>query len=289
MPERSQEIIETGLRRFDLAAYLSRIRYGGEKEVTPGVLVALHAAHLAAIPFENLDILLGRPILLDIMSLEEKLVRACRGGYCFEQNTLFAAVLRSLGFQVSTLEARVRPPGVTAILPRTHMVLRVDLGGRAWLADVGFGGDGPLYPVPLRDGVSEQPGGSYRVMFEDKAGVLQLRRRGAWTDLYAFTLVPAYPVDFEVANHFTSTYPKSPFLKTLTVQIVKPDARHVLRGRTYNVRRGDAEETLELSEGEVVRLVRERFGLPLSEEEISRALLGGNEALEASLVPHDPA
>jgi N-hydroxyarylamine O-acetyltransferase len=279
MAERSQEISEIDSHQFDLAAYLSRIGYEGEKEITPGVLEALHAAHLAAIPFENLDILLGRPILLDTMSLEEKLVRARRGGYCFEQNTLFAAALRALGFHVSTLEARVRPPGVAAILPRTHMVLQVDLGGRALLADVGFGGEGPLYPVPLWGVVSEQPGGAYRAVLDERVGVLQLRRRGAWSDLYAFTLVPAYPVDFEVANHFTSTYPKSPFVKTLTVQMVTLDARHVLRDRTYSLRRGDAEETLELSEDEVVILVRERLGLPLSEEEISRALLAGNEAL----------
>ncbi len=257
---------------FDVGSYFARVRCTGAAGTDLAVLTKLHAAHLAAIPFENLDVVLGRPVLLDIGSLQEKIVRAGRGGYCFEQNTLFAGALRALGFQVSALEARVRPPGAAHILPRTHMVLQVNVDQDAWLADVGFGGDGPIYPVHLNEAASEQPGGTYRVVSEGTARVLQLRHRDGWQDLYAFSLAPAYPIDFEVANHFTSTHPRSPFLKTLTAQIALPEARHVLRGRKYSIRRGDTEASLELADDEIVRLLREQFGLNLSEEEVLRAL-----------------
>ncbi len=257
---------------FDLGSYVARVGYTGTAGTDLAVLEKLHAAHLATIPFENLDVVLGRPIFLDIGSLQEKIVRAGRGGYCFEQNTLFACALRALGFQVSTLEARVRPPGAAQVLPRTHMVLRVDLDQGAWLADVGFGGDGPIYPVPLQEDSSEQPGGKYRVVSEGTAQVLQLRHSHGWQDLYAFSPAPAYPIDFEVANYFTSTHPRSPFLKTLTAQIALPEERHILRGRKYSIRRGGREETRELAEDEIVRLLGEQFGLQLSEEDVIRAL-----------------
>jgi len=99
---------------IDLAAYLRRVEYEGPLEPTAEVLRALHLAHATHIPFENLDILLGEPIRLDLASLQAKLVGANRGGYCFEQNALFAAVLEEVGFAVTRLAARVR------------------CGGRAW-------------------------------------------------------------------------------------------------------------------------------------------------------------
>jgi N-hydroxyarylamine O-acetyltransferase len=121
---------------LDLDRYFHRIGYQGPDRPTMETLEALHLRHLAAIPFENLDPVLGRPVQLDLANLQAKIVDAGRGGYCFEQNTLFAAVLRDLGFGVSTLEARVRPPGASQRLGRTHGVLRVDLAGAPWLVDV---------------------------------------------------------------------------------------------------------------------------------------------------------
>src|SRR5215470_2919639 len=148
---------------FDLDAYLARTGYAGELAPTRATLDALHLAHATRIPFENLDILLGRPIRLDLASLQAKLVRDRRGGYCFEQNRLFASVLESLGFTVTTLAARVRF-GTPAVLPRTHMLVQVDVDGVRLLADVGFGAFGLLLPIALDDpGESRQFAWTYRI------------------------------------------------------------------------------------------------------------------------------
>jgi len=251
---------------LNLDAYFERIGYTGPREATLETLSALHAAHLASIPFENVDVLLGRRIRLDLASLQAKLVDARRGGYCFEQNTLFAAVLRHLGFQVTTLEARVRPPGATQTLPRTHMTLRIDFPDLAVLADVGFGGDGPLGPVRLDGQVSEQGSDAYRVDEEGAVRVLQIRGLDGWRDLYAFTLDEALPIDFQVANHYTSTWPESPFVTTLTAQLSLPDERRVLRGRRMTVRCGRSETAHDVEDHQLLPLLRQTFGLDLPDD-----------------------
>lgn len=273
---------------FDLDRYLERIGYGASAEPRLPTLEALHAAHLDRIPFENVDVRLGREIALDLDALQAKLVRRRRGGYCFEHNGLFAAALQRLGFAVSTLEARVRPPGVTEPLPRTHMVLAVEADGRRWLADVGFGGDGPGLPVPIDGELSDQAEAAYRVEREnDGLFVLRRRWRGSWADLYAFSLVPALPVDFAVANHYTSTHPSSIFVRRLTVQRSAPAARHILRGRSYLVRRGEEERRHEVSDSQLPGLLAERFGLELTEEETQRLVELTRE--EVSTAPSEGA
>ena len=257
---------------LNLPAYLEKIGHDGPVSVSREVLESIHERHLSAIPFENIDVRLRRPILLDLDALENKLVARRRGGYCFEQNTLFAAVLRGLGFEVATLEARVRPPGRTSALARTHMLGRVTIEDEDWLVDVGFGGDGPLRPVPMDGSVSEQPGSMYRVVPEGPRYVLQDRRQGAWSDLYAFGLEPALPVDCEMANYYTSTHPQSIFVRSLTVQRSLASARHMLRGRSYTIRRGDHEEVHDLTSGDVVELVRGPLGLDVGESEVLDAL-----------------
>src|SRR5262249_42362531 len=137
--------------RLDIGAYLARIGYGGPVDARLDTLRALHYQHATRIAFENLDVQLGRPIPPDMESLEAKLARRRPGGYCFEQNALFAAVLRSFGFRVTTLAARVRYL-TTEIMPRTHMLLRVDLAEGAFIADVGFGGYGLTAPLRLAPG-----------------------------------------------------------------------------------------------------------------------------------------
>src|SRR5262245_13785792 len=203
---------------LDLDADRHRIGYTGPLTPTRETLAGLHLAHATHIPFENLDILLGRPIRLDLEALQAKLVRGRRGGYCFEQNTLFAAALERIGFRVTTLAARVRF-GSTRVLPRTHMLLKVDLDDGPRLADVGFGGEGLLRPIPMEPGrESSQFNRSYRIVEEGQALVLQSLRPEGWFDLYVFTLEPSLPVDYEMSNHFTSTYPESIFRRGPIVQ-----------------------------------------------------------------------
>jgi N-hydroxyarylamine O-acetyltransferase len=216
---------------LDLNAYLSRVGLTGSVKPDREGLEALHLAHATHIPFENLDVLLGLPIRLDVSSLQAKLVAGRRGGYCFEHNLLFAAVLMELGFPVTPLAARVRY-GTTQVLPRTHMTLLVEADESRWLADVGFGGEGLLLPVRMELGEeTRQFGRTYGVIRE--AGhehfVLRSRRDTGWIDLYAFTLEPQRHVDYEMANHYTSTHPNSRFRQTLTVQLPTPEARSILR------------------------------------------------------------
>ncbi len=247
---------------LDLDAYLQRIEYAGERAPTRAALDALHLAHATHIPFENLDVLLGRPIRLDLPALQAKLVVARRGGYCFEQNTLFAAALGALGFRVTPLAARVRL-GATAVRPRTHMALAVEIDGARLLADVGFGIAGLLLPLPLVDGESvRQYAWTYRLRTEGETWVLQAAGRGGFDDLYAFTLEPQHAVDYEMANWFTSTSPASSFTQVLTAQRAAPDVRRMLRDRLYTEDRGTvvAERTL-ADDDEVLRVLAADFGL----------------------------
>jgi N-hydroxyarylamine O-acetyltransferase len=246
----------------DLDAYLTRIGQTGAREPTLAVLEAVHLGHAAQIPFENLDILLGRPLRLDLEGLQAKLVAGHRGGYCFEQNTLLAAVLQQLGFHVTALAARVRL-GAARIAPRTHMLLRVDIAGSAYLADVGFGGDCLLKPVPMVAGREfAQFGRVYRLMEDAGLWVLQARHGASWEDLYAFTQEPQYAIDYLVANHFTETHPSSIFRKQIFVQITRPEASYRLFDRKLSVRVGDEVESREIDDDEeLLRVLAATFGL----------------------------
>jgi N-hydroxyarylamine O-acetyltransferase len=229
------------------------------------MLRELHLAHATHIPFENLDILLGRPIQLDLESLQAKLVHGKRGGYCFEQNLLFAAALEGLGFSVTRLAARVRL-GRAQLLPRTHMLLKVDVDGGPWLADVGFGGEGLLLPVPMSPGdVSRQYCWTYRVILDAGLWVLQSLHGALWQDMYALTLEPQYLIDYEVANYYVSTHPSSIFVQTLTVQRPTPEARYILRGQEFTVARGQSLENRTITDDKLLRLLADMFGLEFPE------------------------
>ncbi|SRR5581483_12131318 len=247
---------------LDLNAYFERIGYRGECRPTYAVLEALHFAHRTRVTFENLEIFLGRPVRIDLESLQAKIVRDQRGGYCYEQNTLFAAVLEQIGFSVTRLAARVRR-GASRLLPRTHMQLKVEAEGASWLADVGFGGDGPLLPVPLLAGQEvQQYAWRYRVIQEKDLWVLQSAHGGDWIDLYAFTLEPYHDVDFEMANYYVSTHPSSRFVQTFTAQLLTPEARYMLVNRELTIVRDDATytQTIEGDDG-LLRVLAETFAL----------------------------
>jgi N-hydroxyarylamine O-acetyltransferase len=249
---------------IDLAEYLARVGLATTPESTAAGLAELHLAHATHIPFENLDVLLGRPIRLDPASLHKKLVRDKRGGYCFEQNLLFAGVLEALGFRVTKLAARVQFRADNKLLPRTHMLLRLDFGAEAWIADVGFGGSGPLLPLRLEAGL-EQPQYFWKYRLVEQAGmwVLQARRPGGWEDFYAFTLEAQHDVDYEVASYYVSTHPDSPFTRTLAAQRPSPEARYLLRNRELTVERETGVESRTIADDELADVLKTHFGLTL--------------------------
>jgi len=253
---------------FDLDAYLARIGESADRGLHDlASLGRLHRAHVAHIPFENIDVLAGRGIRLDLASLQQKLVTARRGGYCFEQNTLFKAALERFGFAVEACEARVRSVDTIGVLPRTHMVLVVRVESRDWLCDVGFGAEGPAEPVPLDGEPSWQIDREFRVVPEGPPRVLQWRRGGDWQDAYAFVPEPRYPVDFEVGNWYTSTHPSSVFRTRLTVQITRPDARHILRQLTYTVARPEAaDEVRQIRRGDLTGFLHDVFGIDVEDQ-----------------------
>jgi N-hydroxyarylamine O-acetyltransferase len=247
---------------LDLEAYLERVGARAPLAPSADALADLQQAHVGAVPFENLDILLGRPIVLDLESLQAKIVAARRGGYCFEQNTLFQAVLESMGFAVTALAARVRA-GATAIRARTHMLLRVDLPEGPFVADVGFGADGPLRALPLTEGREHWVGPSgHRLRREGDLWVLEGNGDGSWGDLYAFTLERQCPIDFEMANHFTSTHPRSAFVNSLVAQRLWPERRVILRNRELTVREGRVTETTTIRDpGHLLEVLERQCGL----------------------------
>jgi N-hydroxyarylamine O-acetyltransferase len=203
---------------IDLDAYCVRIGYAGPRTATLDTLRALHALHPAAIAFENLDPLRGVRVLLDPASVEKKLVGAGRGGYCFEQNGLFALALSALGFKVAGLAARVYVKTEPGKIRRSHMLVKVDLPEGAYIADVGFGAWALSGPLKLLDtGEQETPHGAFRVTPVGDYFDVQTVIDGQWTTLYRFMLEEQTPADYEVANWYCSTHPVSKFLTELMV------------------------------------------------------------------------
>jgi N-hydroxyarylamine O-acetyltransferase len=254
------------MRPSDLDAYFDRIGYAGPRAPTLAALRALSAAHARAIPFENLDVLLGRPIRLEPEALVEKLVHARRGGYCFEQNGLLLEVLTALGFQVAPLSARVRLQHPRAFTPpRTHLFLRVELEGQSWLADVGVGSATLTAPIRLEPDV-EQPTlhEPRRLVREGGRWFHQIRHGDAWSDVCEFTLEEMPPIDRELANWFTSAHPQSHFKNRLIAARAEPDGRRVtLLNRELKLRAADGQaEARELASPEaLLAVLAEHFGL----------------------------
>lgn len=216
---------------FDLDGYFARIGYGGPTDRSLATLGALHATHPQAIPFENIDALMGVSVGLDIASLQDKIFRQGRGGYCFEHNLIFMHALEALGFTVAGLAARVLwGQADDAITARSHMLLRIELDGRLYIADVGFGGLTLTAPLLLEPGLEQQtPHEAFRIVEAGDHFRLQANIGGDWRALYRFDMSRAYEVDYQVASHFLSTHPNSHFLVTLVAALALPDRRYALR------------------------------------------------------------
>lgn len=218
----------------DVDAYLRRIGFAGNVEPSYETLAALLRAHARSIPFENLDVLLGRPIRIDVEGLQRKLVGARRGGYCFEHATLVASVLEAIGFAPVRHAARVVLYTPLAASPRAHMFLTVAIDGRTFVVDPGFGGLAADRPVPFVDGEME-PDSQHWMARVGAHWMLRARSAGNVVDCWASTLEADNRIDFEVGNHYTATHPASPFRNRLmlraltlegTVTVMNRDVKH---------------------------------------------------------------
>jgi N-hydroxyarylamine O-acetyltransferase len=262
---------------FDSDAWLFRIGYRGPRTPTVETLRALIAAHSTTLSYESIDVLLGRPPKLDLDSLQRKMIAGTRGGYCFEQNMLFRAGLRSLGFNVTSLQARVvRGLAVDAQRPALHMVLRVDLPDGAFLADVGFGNLAPTAPLLLSP-LIEQPTPHENMRFVSVRDELMLQARLGenWQHIYRVVPHPKLDAEYEIGNWFTATHPDSPYLNNLIAARPGPDrTRITLFNGRLNIRyaSGQVERRMLDGEAEFRTVLADYFGLSLSDAELSMAL-----------------
>jgi N-hydroxyarylamine O-acetyltransferase len=262
---------------FDQDAWLRRIAYRGPLAPTLEALRGLVIAHAHAIAYESLDVMLGRVPRLDVAALQNKMVYEQRGGYCFEQNMLFRAGLRSLGYRVTSLQGRVvRGMAIDAPRPAIHMLLQVDLPHGPHLADVGFGNLAPTAPLLLAPQVEQTtPHGVMR--FVEVAGELTLQSLigERWEHIYRVIPYPRFDAEYEVANWYTATHPDAPYLHNMIAarplldgsRLTLFNGRVTLRGRGG----GSSRRHLE-SPQEFAMVLRQEFGLAVSDDELQQML-----------------
>jgi N-hydroxyarylamine O-acetyltransferase len=255
------------MTELDLDAYFGRVGYDGPATPILATLTRLHALHAAAIPFENLSPFLGEPVRLDIASLQDKLIARGRGGWCFEQNLLFAHALGRIGFEVTHLAARVRwnvPANVTTA--RSHCLLRVPVEGRDYIADVGFGGQTLTAPLRLEPGIEQAtPHEPYRIVASGGGYALESRFGGEWQALYTFEMHEQQLADYEVSNWYLCNHPQSIFVTGLVAARAGASERHALRNTRYSIHQPDGrtERRILSSAGEIREALEGPFAITL--------------------------
>jgi N-hydroxyarylamine O-acetyltransferase len=259
---------------IDLASYFRRIGFSGETPIAN--LATLHAIvfkHTTTIPFENLNPLLQRPVLLDLASLQSKLIDRQRGGYCFEHNLLLRDVLLQMGYRVTSLAARVLWNASTPITQRSHMLLRIDLDNFVYLVDVGFGGVTSTGVLQLKPIIEQStPHESYRLLTDDSDFILQARIGDEWRAMYRFDLQVQHPIDYQAINWYLSAHPQSHFVQNLRAALALPDRRYALDNNQLSIyyRNGSREEKI-LDSATAIRTVLTKM-LGINTEEFSSDL-----------------
>ncbi|MCR3922569.1 MAG: arylamine N-acetyltransferase [Firmicutes bacterium] len=259
---------------FNLDAYFKRIKYEGPTDVSFETLKALHTAHTLNIPFENLDVYLRKPILIDCETLFNKLVTNKRGGYCFEMNGLFSCVLEAMGFNVKTLLTKGRRRDGRDFAARTHQVLLVEIDGQKYLADVGFGNNGLTSPILLETDLEQQQlTHTFRLVSDpDHSYRLQYKVDGEYTPLFAFTLDACTLADCQMSNHYTATYPESLFRKIRMCTMPTLEGRVTLNEMTFKIlANGELTETLLANEEEYKQVLKQYFNLDLDTIQLENA------------------
>ncbi|MFG3280781.1 arylamine N-acetyltransferase [Streptomyces sp. NPDC048111] len=273
---------------LDLDAYLTHVGHVGDRTPTLATLRALHRAHVLSVRWENIESVLRKHRPLDVESVQAKLIGSPRGGTCFEHVTLYAAALERLGYAFFVVQGRVRT-GSPSIRPETHAMVIVELDGRRWLSDVGFGAS-PLEPIELTDATDTTDGvWSYRLRRQevspgevgwalyqpaDKRAGIEVTDDG-WMVRHTFTLHRQYPIDLQVSNHYGASSPQSVFSDRLFLQRLHPDRLHLLDSRRLTTIRPGAEaphESRELEPHEVPKVIADVFGIELSQRDIELLL-----------------
>jgi N-hydroxyarylamine O-acetyltransferase len=256
---------------LDLDRYFARIRWDGPTAPNYATLAGLLGAHIAHIPFENIDVLLGRPVRLDLGALQAKMIHARRGGYCFEHATLFAAVLEALGFATLRHAARVIVFQPRPKVARTHMFLSVTVDGVQYVVDPGFGPFASRLPLPLDGSGVPTDRPTHRMTREGDEWVLHAPLHGPQVPAWVSTLEAENPVDFEVANHYIATHPDSLFMNWIIASAVTPDGRVNIMNREVTVVRPPSPATWQVPDRRALRaLLAEHFGFDLPEVETLR-------------------
>ena len=248
---------------MDIASYLERIGYDGLRTPTLDTLRVLHRRHMLAVPFENLDIHLGRTIVLDEAALFDKIARQRRGGFCYELNGLFAALLRELGYDVDLLSGRVANE-IGRFGPEfDHLVLLVRLDGQPWVADVGFG-DSFLEPLALEGGEQSSGGMLYFIDCWPEGRILLREENGVWSEKYVFTLQPHRLEEFAAMCVYHQTSPHSTFPRARICSRATPQGRVTLSEmRLIQTTNGERTERMLESEEQYRRALLEYFGIEL--------------------------
>jgi N-hydroxyarylamine O-acetyltransferase len=251
---------------MDTRAYLERINYTGPLASSAETLRLLQVAHLRTVPFENLSIHSGEPIVLDDEALFEKIVSRRRGGFCYELNGLFAALLRALGFDVKMLSAQVASAEGIFGPDFAHMALLVTLAER-WLVDVGFG-DSFLEPLKL-DEESEQVQGNRAYRLDREGECLALMQRSnedEWRRQYRFTLQPHKYSDYAEMCRYHQTSPKSHFTRARICSRATPEGRISLSDLRFITTTADGErqERVLTDQEEYATILRDRFGVVMN-------------------------
>jgi N-hydroxyarylamine O-acetyltransferase len=249
---------------MDVNAYLERINYRGPLAPTAETLRRLHVAHLLTVPFENLSIHASEPVVLEDGALFDKVVARRRGGFCYELNGLFAALLRSLGFHVEMLSAAVAKRDGGFGPEFDHMALLVTLEER-WLADVGFG-DSFVEPLLLDERAEQAQGARAYRIDEDGSRLVMLRRDdgGAWEPQYRFGLEPHTFADYAEMSRFHQTSPESHFTKGRVCSRLTDGGRVTLSGTRLITSSGGEKVERELgTDGEYAVALLEHFGISM--------------------------
>lgn len=220
--------------KIDIESYLKKINYTGPIVAKLETLQKLHLLHPMRIPFENLTPFFHEPVAIEEEALNKKMILSDRGGYCFEHNMVFMWVLEHFGFRITPLMARViwNQPAEN-ITARSHMLLKVEIEGEAYLADVGFGGMTMTAPLKLLPNVEQEtPHEKFRIIKEDHSYRQEGFLSGEWKHTYRFTLEEAKIIDYQVSNFYVSTFPDSRFRDQLIAARPFEGGRYALNNRT---------------------------------------------------------